>query len=104
MNRQFWLEVRGKHREDHPWKKGRQLGSTTRNKRRVKENLHPLLDAVGIAVTKGGENIGVLSTFHPSVLRERCIVLKVLTLLSWKTRMGTRRQYRYSKRKWSMTS
>lgn len=47
-------------------RRGRQLGGTIR-KRRVKENLHPLLDAERIRVTK--ERADVLYAFFPSVFK-----------------------------------
>lgn len=57
-------------------------GSTTRNKRRLKENLHPPLDSKGIIVTKNEEKASVLNAFFSQSLRERCIILKVRCPLS----------------------
>lgn len=78
-------------------------GSTARKKRRLKENLHPLLDSEGITVTKNEEKASMLNAFFSQSLRERCIILRVLSPLSWKIRMGSRSKSPQTKRKRSVT-
>lgn len=72
------------------------------NAKRVKENLHPLLDAKGNIVTTVEEKAEVLSVFFASLV-VRPFVLWVSSPLSWKTRMGSRMKPPQSKRKWSAT-
>jgi len=60
-----------------------------RNRRRPKENLHPLLDAGGNTVTKGEEKTEVLHACFSSVI-VRPVHLGVANTLSWKTGTGSR--------------
>ena len=65
------------------------------NKRRAKENLHPLLDAGGNTVTKAEEKAEVLNAFFASVFNSQItpVVLRVPSPLSWKTGMGSRMKH-----------
>ena len=73
------------------------------NKRRAKENLHPLLDAEGNIVTEDEEKADVLNAFLLQSLIVRPAVVWVHSPLSWKTGMGSRMKSPLSKGKWLVT-
>jgi len=58
------------------------------SKRRAKENLHPLLDVVGIMTSEGKEKAEVFNAFFTS-LQVTPIILRVLYPLTWKSGMGS---------------
>ncbi|KAK4818546.1 hypothetical protein QYF61_014489 [Mycteria americana] len=69
--RELWLELRKKRRVDDLWTKGQatqeDYKNVVSNKRRAKENLHPLLDTGRNIVTKDEEKAEVLNAFFVSV-------------------------------------
>jgi len=60
------------------------------NKRRAKDNLHPLLDVGGNIVTKDEEKAEYLTPYLPQRLIVRLVVLGVPSPSSWKAGMGSR--------------
>ncbi|KAK4821662.1 LOW QUALITY PROTEIN: hypothetical protein QYF61_027130 [Mycteria americana] len=85
LNRELWLALRKKRRVYDLWKKGQATQEDYKdvtikkccykyisNKRRAKENLHPLLDVGGNIATKDEEKAEVLNAFFASVLITNC--------------------------------
>jgi len=68
---------------------------------RVKENLHPLLDARGNLVTKDEARLRYLMPSLSQSLTVREVVLQTHSPLSRKTGMGSRRKFPKSTGKWS---
>lgn len=60
------------------------------SKRRAKENVYPLLDAVGNMTTEVKEKAEVLSTFFTFAFNCQTSYPKVLSLLTWKSGLGNR--------------
>ena len=72
------------------------------NKRRIRENLPPLLDAEGNIVTKDEEKAEVLNAYFASVLVELSVPW-TLSLMSWEMGRGSRMRSAQVKRRWSET-
>lgn len=60
------------------------------NKRKVKENLHPLLGVEGNILTGDEEKAGILMLSLPQSLIVTPILLKIPSPLRWKPEMGSR--------------
>jgi len=60
------------------------------NKRRAKENLHPLLHEGGNIVTKDEEKAEIFNAFFVSDFNGKPVVLVVPSPLSWRTETGSR--------------